>query len=157
MSCTIDFITYGAESSGDSIDGSFSTVVVESSTGDTAKASVEYTDVSVSITVDAVVVGNDELDSVISTWAIGQNFPNPFVGRSTVPFSIPENAEVEFRVFDLLGRQVVRRNLGVLLPGRHAAVVNLENESSGVYLFELQAFSAGRRHFRESVGLVVMN
>ena len=35
-----------------------------------------------------------------------QNFPNPFVGRTTFLFSLKEASTVSFAVYDMLGRRV---------------------------------------------------
>ena len=38
--------------------------------------------------------------------AFGQNFPNPFSGRTTIRYSIPKSMHVRLSVFDILGKEV---------------------------------------------------
>lgn len=70
-----------------------------------------------------------------------QNYPNPSSGSTTVPFALPEPAEVRLELFDMLGRRV-RVLLDSSYPaGLHEEEMALEDLSSGIYIYRLQVGS----------------
>ncbi len=77
-------------------------------------------------------------------FAVYNNYPNPFTNTTTVRFDMPESADVEFRVYSLLGQEVTRVTRGVLSPGQHQ--IDWDGRSSagsqmgsGIYFYELRA------------------
>ena len=85
--------------------------------------------------------------SVPSSFALEGNYPNPFNPTTTIPFAVPEAADVTLAVYDLLGRRVAVLVEGEMAAGRHEAVFEASHLSSGVYLVRLQSegFSQVRR------------
>jgi hypothetical protein len=64
--------------------------------------------------------------------------PNPFTRSTAISLSLPRASRVTFEVFDLQGRMVNRRDLGVLEPGvRSVKFEARPGLSSGVYLYRL--------------------
>jgi hypothetical protein len=73
-------------------------------------------------------------------------YPNPFSGRATLAFELPEASRVTLTVYDVLGREVVRLAEGEREPGRHEAVWAAGEAASGVYVVRLVAETEdGRR------------
>jgi Secretion system C-terminal sorting domain len=72
-------------------------------------------------------------------FALDQNYPNPFSGRTEIRFALPEAAHVSLRIVDMLGREVVRVVDTERQAGWHVAEVSGESLSSGLYLYELTA------------------
>jgi hypothetical protein len=72
-------------------------------------------------THDSLLVGvNQTVASVIpSSFALRQNFPNPFNPATTITFDVPKEAFVTIAVFDLLGRTVATLADDVMNPGVH--------------------------------------
>jgi hypothetical protein len=68
-----------------------------------------------------------------------QNFPNPFNPVTQIVFRTVESGRVTLEVFDLLGRQVALLKNEILPAGEHAVSWNASAQSSGVYLYRLQA------------------
>lgn len=73
--------------------------------------------------------------------------PNPSRGTSTLAFSLAHGARVGFRVMDVAGRLVARRELGVLGAGRHVATWDAHDEGgasvrSGLYFVTLEVDGA---------------
>lgn len=86
------------------------------------------------------VAGTDAADS---PFVLGQNYPNPHSGETTVPFMLPINADVQLDLFDQLGRKmasVVRRGR---IAGPQNIKLNLEGLGlpSGDYIYRLQVSS----------------
>lgn len=65
------------------------------------------------------------------------NYPNPFNSSTQIRYSLPRAANVDMRVYDILGRELDRLLLGPQNPGMHAAEWNAGKRSSGVYLVRL--------------------
>lgn len=74
-------------------------------------------------------------------FALEGSFPNPVQAgtRVTIPFALPEAAEVRLAVYDMLGREVRRIEGGTVGAGYPRAVVGTEGLSSGVYVYRLTA------------------
>jgi len=66
-------------------------------------------------------------------------YPNPFVARTNVSFSLKEAADVEISLYDMLGREVALLFAGRKGEGSHSLVLERNNLVSGVYLLKLQA------------------
>jgi hypothetical protein len=73
--------------------------------------------------------------------ALGQNYPNPHNGETTVPFELSTAADVRLEILDLLGRKVA----GVMRKGRSAGhqSINLNLVGLGLppgdYVYQLEA------------------
>ncbi len=81
------------------------------------------------------------------TYALRQNFPNPFNPSTEIQFDLPEDAMVSLVVYDVLGREVARLVQKELRAGTHHARFDAGNLPSGVYFYRIQAgdFSQTRR------------
>ena len=76
-----------------------------------------------------------------------QNSPNPFNPRTTIRFTLDQEARTRIEVYDLRGRRVARLLDETVSAGAHSLVWQPENLASGVYFLRLQAgkFSANSR------------
>jgi len=70
-------------------------------------------------------------------FALGQNYPNPFNPTTTVAFSLPSRSAVRFEVYDMMGRQVESRDLGILSSGDHEIPFDASAMASGIYLYRV--------------------
>ena len=91
--------------------------------------------------------GETLAEAVPSSFALESNYPNPFNPTTTIPFALPEAAEVTIAVYDLLGRRMAVLVEGELSAGRHEVRFQADHLSSGLYLVRMQAgaFSEVRR------------
>ncbi|MBT4501743.1 MAG: T9SS type A sorting domain-containing protein [Gemmatimonadetes bacterium] len=79
-----------------------------------------------------------------SSFALAQNFPNPFNGETTIRFSLPRGGEVELSIFNLAGQKVATLVEGMRSAGEYSVHWDGLNEvgrklASGVYLYRLCA------------------
>ncbi|MCC6724216.1 MAG: HYR domain-containing protein [Saprospiraceae bacterium] len=66
-----------------------------------------------------------------------RNYPNPFGGKTTIEFQLPETAQASFRLHDQLGR-VVRVWTASYEEGLHQLPLDLSDQPNGLYLLEMQ-------------------
>jgi len=72
-------------------------------------------------------------------FALQQNYPNPFNPTTTISFSIPENQNVELKVYDLLGNEVANLVNEYKSAGSYSVNFNASNLASGIYFYKLKA------------------
>ncbi|MFH1009877.1 MAG: T9SS type A sorting domain-containing protein [bacterium] len=80
--------------------------------------------------------------SIPSQIELAQNWPNPFNSSTTIRFFLPTSNAAKLIVFDLLGREILRLDFGMIGPGFHSATVNGQCLPSGTYFYTLNAGQA---------------
>jgi hypothetical protein len=68
-----------------------------------------------------------------------QNYPNPFNPETTIEFELPVDAEVDLRVYDMLGREMKTIVRTMLRAGPHRYRIDSSGLPSGVYYYHLIA------------------
>ncbi len=76
-----------------------------------------------------------------TTYSLGQNYPNPFNPTTDIEYSIPKNANVTLKVYDMLGKEVATLVNKQQDAGTYIATWNASKFSSGVYFYRLTAGS----------------
>ncbi len=85
----------------------------------------------------------DENTLLPETFALAQNFPNPFNPSTVIPFEMSEQASVEINVYDLNGK-IIRTLIDEAVPaGKHTVHWNGRNQDgifqpSGIYFYALK-------------------
>ncbi len=72
-----------------------------------------------------------------ASFALHQNFPNPFNPSTKIRFDLPATSRTTLKVFNLLGQEVATVVNGVLSAGRHTVDWNANDMPAGVYLYRL--------------------
>jgi photosystem II stability/assembly factor-like uncharacterized protein len=73
------------------------------------------------------------------SYALYQNFPNPFNPVTTIKFRIAKEGRVKLSVFDVTGREIQNLLKAEFSPGEYSYQFNASNYSSGVYFYRLVA------------------
>ena len=68
---------------------------------------------------------------------LDQNYPNPFSGKTTIPFSLPNTSKVTIFVMDALGH-IVHTQTGYFAAGSNSVTLDLDRFSSGVYYYGIE-------------------
>jgi subtilase family serine protease len=89
-------------------------------------------------------------------FALHSNYPNPPTQQTTIPYEVARSSQVDVRLYDILGRQVMSGPLGRKDPGRYTHVLDVSRLASGVYFFELRAEQDGKTFFREVEKITVV-
>ena len=79
---------------------------------------------------------------------LDQNYPNPFSGKTTIPFSLPNASEVTLFVMDAMGHIVHTEN-GFFAAGSNSIVLDLDRFATGVYYYGIEV--DGVRQMRKMV------
>jgi len=82
---------------------------------------------------------NDITDIGISTFHLYPPYPNPFNPTTTLSFEIQEQGDISLIVYDISGRQVAVLVDDFVSSGKHEAVFDGANLSSGIYFARLQS------------------
>jgi len=81
-----------------------------------------------------------ENNNVPSQFFVDQNYPNPFNPSTQIKFGITEAANVDLRIYDVLGREVaVLVNNEYLSAGSYNTKFNAVDLASGIYVYRLTA------------------
>jgi endo-1,4-beta-xylanase len=103
----------------------------------------------------------DEIEEMPTTFALQQNYPNPFWSEATsrsagnpstrITYSIPRNSHVSLKVYNLLGKEVKSLFDGVRDAGKYVAVLDGSGLAPGVYFYQLKA-----NNFQETRRLILL-
>jgi Leucine-rich repeat (LRR) protein len=98
----------------------------------------------------ALVVGDEaevqqELSKVIpQDFALGYNFPNPFNPVTTIPVSMPQEAYITVKIYNLLGQEIETIFRGMLTTGKHYLTWDGSRYASGIYYCQLRTQTGQR-------------
>ncbi|HTY58293.1 MAG TPA: T9SS type A sorting domain-containing protein, partial [Bacteroidota bacterium] len=79
------------------------------------------------------------LPGVVKAFALEQNYPNPFNPSTTIEFSIPLTAQVQLRVYNILGQEVATLVNETLKVGRHSVTFDASRLATGIYMYKITA------------------
>ncbi len=110
--------------------------IVTKGAEDDLVASVDTFDVTL---VNNLLVGVED-EPVPSKFFVDQNYPNPFNPSTVIRFGLPSDANVDLRLYDILGQEVkVLINNKVLRAGVHSVQFNASGLASGRYIYRLKS------------------
>lgn len=85
----------------------------------------------VTITEGPASVNNTE----VSGFSVAQNYPNPANGSTTINYTLENNSDVLFNVYDVTGKVVYTESLNGQAAGAHRIDLNTANLSNGMYFY----------------------
>ncbi len=89
-------------------------------------------------------VGDGDITTLPEEFSVDQNYPNPFNPATTISYSLPERAEVEIAIFNVMGQTVATLDEGSQPAGDHSVVWKGVDDSgnsvaTGVYFYRITA------------------
>jgi hypothetical protein len=72
-------------------------------------------------------------------YKLEQNFPNPFNPATRIRYTIPEQAVVTLKIFNLLGQEVATLVNEQQAKGNYVALFDAQQLATGVYFYRLEA------------------
>jgi hypothetical protein len=91
---------------------------------------------TVNLTVSVTDV-DDPLVILPGSFELFQNYPNPFNPTTIIGFNLASLSHVNLQIYDITGRLVGEKDLGMLSSGNHEIEYNAAGLASGVYLYRL--------------------
>ena len=76
---------------------------------------------------------------VPNSFEVKQNYPNPFNPTTNIEFSIPKDANVSIKIYDILGKEVSTLVNEQRSAGTYIINWNASNFSSGIYFYRVSA------------------
>lgn len=107
---------------------------------------------------DAWKIGVD--DDIVSvkpeSFYLSSNYPNPFNPSTKINYTLPEEANVQLKVYDMLGSEVAELVNETKRAGYHIVDFDASNLSSGIYIYRITALKGERVLFNESKRMILM-
>jgi len=73
-------------------------------------------------------------------YELTQNYPNPFNPSTKINYTLPAEANVTLKIFNILGQEVMTLiNNELVSAGNHETTFNASSLPSGIYLYRIQA------------------
>jgi len=90
------------------------------------------------------------------TFVLNQNHPNPFNPSTTISFSLPVEANVNIKLFNMLGQEVAQISEGEFQAGYHNVEFNAKELSSGAYIYTLEANGINGSIFKSTKKMLLL-
>lgn len=108
--------------------------------GDTASALVTIFSPEISVGIDQNQ--RDEYSRFPNDFTLYQNYPNPFNPSTTIYYEIIEAANIQLRIYDLLGRNIKTLADQKMKPGIYSVFWNASDDlgkpvPTGIYIYQL--------------------
>ncbi len=97
-----------------------------------------------------------ELKIVPTVYSLEQNYPNPFNPETKIQYSLPMDAKVSLKVYDMVGREVASVVNEQQAAGYYEQKFGGYNLSSGVYFYCIVAESGGKVAFTSIKKMVMI-
>jgi len=78
-------------------------------------------------------------NSVVSEYALHQNFPNPFNPETQIAYDLVESGNVTLTVYNMIGQEVATLVSGMKNSGHHVVSFNGASLPSGLYIYRIEA------------------
>ena len=69
---------------------------------------------------------------------LGQNYPNPYTGQTTIEYGVAEDAHVVLNIYDVYGRKVKIIEDKQKKAGKYLVKINGSSMEAGIYYYKLQ-------------------
>lgn len=87
-------------------------------------------------------VSNESELATVESFRLEQNYPNPFNPSTSINFKLPNAANVNLTVYNVLGQRVATLlNNKAFTSGSHSVSFDASNLASGIYIYRLEAGS----------------
>ncbi len=97
-----------------------------------------------------------ESSNVPDNFYLRNNYPNPFNPSTKIEFGLPEQSEVTFSVFNILGQKVFEETAKSLAAGVHSFKFDASQLSSGIYIYSIHAAGASGKNFISSKKMMLL-
>jgi len=82
------------------------------------------------------IISNEES---ITNYTLSQNYPNPFNPQTEISFSIPNDGNINLKIYNSTGEEVSNPVKTFLRKGTHSVTFYAGDLPSGIYFYKLEA------------------
>ncbi|MDO9576795.1 MAG: FlgD immunoglobulin-like domain containing protein [Candidatus Cloacimonadales bacterium] len=102
-----------------------------------------------------------DIPQIPLTFALQQNFPNPFNPDTKIQFSLPQDCRVDLIIYNIKGQKVKQLINDQLAAGQHSVVWNGKDENgkqsaSGIYFYKVKAEVDGKTKFEKTRKMMLL-
>ena len=110
--------------------------------GDSSNKFTALTDVAGNYQLD-IITGIREEPTAPTKFELAQNYPNPFTTSTAISYKLNQQSEVQVTIFDILGREIKKYNIGEQIVGVHGVFWDGKDNSgkrvaAGIYFYRLR-------------------
>ncbi|GAB4129629.1 MAG: hypothetical protein Fur0015_03550 [Ignavibacteriales bacterium] len=103
-----------------------------------------------------IVSVNENQKNIPNDFELYQNYPNPFNPETKIDYSLKEESQVKFELFNLLGEKVKKIYEGKMRAGLNSLQLRSDNLSSGIYFLMMSGISNSGNEFNSSIKMVMI-
>lgn len=90
-------------------------------------------------------------------YSLSQNYPNPFNSSTIIQYSVAENSNVNFTLYDITGREVKKFMNENLSAGKYSLILELNNYPAGIYIYRINIKSTeSNKTYSDSKKLILL-
>jgi hypothetical protein len=89
------------------------------------------------IILSDITLGNIDEENIPISFKLFQNYPNPFNPTTKIKYSIPSSENVEIKIFDVLGNEIINLVNDYKSAGTYEIKFDANNLSSGIYFYRI--------------------
>ena len=89
--------------------------------------------------VGATSIGDVNTGNFAGSYELSQNYPNPFNPETTIKFAIAKAGDVEIKVFNMLGQNVMTLVNNKMNAGIHQVKFDAYSLASGIYFYTIRS------------------
>jgi hypothetical protein len=97
---------------------------------------------------------NDVMVERPAVFSLSQNYPNPSNPKSKIDYEIPVDGKVTIRVFDILGREVIKLVEEPKEAGYHTVEFDGSSLASGVYFYRI--LTEGTERYSKTLKMILV-
>jgi len=86
-----------------------------------------------------VNVDKDMDISIPGEYMLSQNYPNPFNPSTIISYQLPEDSQVQIKIYDIMGREIIELVNEYKRAGYYKINFNAVSLSTGIYLYKINA------------------
>ncbi|MFC1490805.1 Ser-Thr-rich GPI-anchored membrane family protein [Candidatus Latescibacterota bacterium] len=87
---------------------------------------------------NAEIFEPDDFTSIPTEFLTASCYPNPFNPQTTIQYTLSESANVTITVFNSVGQQVLRHNVGTTEVGVHNFIFDASEYTTGTYFYRVE-------------------
>ncbi|MCP4580831.1 MAG: T9SS type A sorting domain-containing protein [candidate division Zixibacteria bacterium] len=84
-------------------------------------------------------VEDEDIAAIPLKFILSQNYPNPFNASTTIEYSLPQPADVQITIYNILGQEIANLVDSRLPAGNHKVNWDAGDLPSGMYFYHIQA------------------